>query len=373
MKPWMGTEEWESLKEVILSGWVSQGPKVQEFEHAVASFVGAKFAVATNSCTSAIHLSLRSQGVKKDDEVILPDFTCMADANAVIMADAIPVFADIDEKTFNIDHQKVEKIINEKTKAILVVDQIGLPADLDVFNEIAKKYNLVLVDDAATSLGAKYKGKYLGSHGLTATYSFHPRKMITTGEGGMLVTDDPKIAETSQILRSAGASISDLERHKAKGIILQEYYINGYNYRMTDIQAAIGLIQIKKLQDILRIRNEQAEYYTRVLSEVEELETPYVPEYANHAFSSYMLKIRKGEKIKPNDVITKMAEKNISCRFGIQPLHREPYFKNRGFSDDDFPTSNDVARRSFFIPIFPGLSEENINYIIKNLKEIFTN
>ncbi len=296
MKPWLGTEEWEVLKDVILSGWVSQGPKVQEFEQAIASFVGVKYAVATNSCTSAIHLSLRCLGVREGDEVILSDFTCMADANAVIMAGATPVFVDIDEKTFNIDPVKTEQAISEKTKAILVVDQIGLPADLDTFIEIAKKHNLRLVDDAATSLGAKYKGRYLGANGVTTMYSFHPRKMITTGEGGMLITYDKNIAEQAKILRASGASVSDLERHKAKGIILQKYYVNGYNYRMTDIQAAIGLVQMKKLPDIIRMRNEQAEYYTQAFSEIKELETPLVPKYATHAFSSYLLKIRKRRK-----------------------------------------------------------------------------
>jgi len=372
MKPWLGLEEWEVLKDIILSGWVSQGPKVQEFEEKVASFLGVKYGVGTNACTSAIHLALRLHGVKEGDEVILPDLTCMANANAVMMAGAIPVFADIDERTFNLDPEKTERMITKKTRAILVVDQIGLPADLDAFIYLSRKYGLSLIDDAATALGAQYKGKYLGAQGITATFSFHPRKMITTGEGGMLVTDDGNIAEQARILRATGASVSDLERHKAKGVILQKYYVNGYNYRLTDIQAAIGIVQMKKLPEILRQRKEQGEYYTEELKGLEYLETPFVPEYATHAFSSYMIKIKKGFKITPKDVIFKMAEKNISCRFGIQPLHREPYFENRGFLDRDYPVSCDVAERSFFIPIFPGLLKEQTDYIIRNLREIFS-
>jgi len=196
--------------------------------------------------------------------------------------------------------------------------------------------------------------------------------MITTGEGGMLVTDNCEIAENAKILRSTGASVSDLERHKAKGIILQKYYVNGYNYRMTDIQAAIGIIQMKKLPEILKQRREQSEYYTEAFSEMEQLELPYVPEYTEHAFSSYMLRIKKGIKITSTDIINKMSEKNISCRFGIQPLHKEPYFADRGFSDKDFPVSCDVAERSFFIPIFPGLMKKDIDYIISNIKEILS-
>lgn len=370
MKPWLGIEEWESLKDVILSGWISQGPKVHEFEKCVADFIGVKHAVATNSCTSALHLALRAHGVKGGDEVILPDSTCMADANAVIMAGAIPVFADIDDKTYNIDPQNVVNLITEKTRAVLIVDQIGLPADIEKFINISMRHNIILIDDAATALGAKYKGKYLGANGVTTTFSFHPRKMITTGEGGMLVTDDEKIADMSRVLRSAGASVSDLERHKAKGIILQKYYTNGYNYRMTDMQAAIGIVQMKKLPEMLKKRMQQAEFYNKAFGEIDEIDIPYVPEYATHAYSSYLLKLKRNIKIKIQDIIDKMAEKNISCRFGIQPLHREPYFRNLGLSDTDFPASCEVADRSFFIPIFPGLSEENRTYIVSCLKEL---
>lgn len=372
MKPWLGLEEWEVLKDVILSGWVSQGPKVQEFEDAVASFIGVKYAVATNSCTSAIHLALRIHGVREGDRVIIPDSTCMADANAIIMAGAIPVFVDIEEKTYNIDPKKVEDAITEKAKAILIVDQIGLPADIDKFIRIARKHKLVLIDDAATALGAKYGNKYLGSHRITATFSFHPRKMITTGEGGMLVTDDMQLAESARALRSAGASVSDLERHKAKGTILQKYYTNGYNYRMTDIQAAIGIVQMRKLPEILIQRKRQAEYYNKAFSAIEEVEVPFVPPYATHAYSSYLLKLRRHVKLTPRDIINRMADKNISCRFGIQPLHREPYFSNRRLSDSDFSVSCDIADRTFFIPIFPGLTEENLKYIVNSLKEVLS-
>ena len=324
MKPWLGLEEWESLKDVILSGWVSQGQKVQEFEQCIASFIGVKHAVATNSCTSAIHLALKAHGIKEKDEVILPDSTCMADANAVIMAGAVPVFADIDERTYNIDPKRVEDLITEKTKAILMVDQIGLPADIERFIKIASRHNLVLIDDAATSLGAKYKDKYLGAHGVTTTFSFHPRKMITTGEGGMLVTDDKEIAERARVYRSAGASVSDLERHKAKGVILQKYYTNGYNYRMTDIQATMGIVQMKKLPEMLRQRKQQAEYYNKTFSDMDEIEVPFVPPYITHAYSSYLLKLKRNVKLNVEDIIDKMAKKNISCRFGIQPLLFHP-------------------------------------------------
>lgn len=372
MRPWLGMEEWKALKDIILSGWISQGPKVQEFEDAVASFIGAKYGVATNSCTSAIHLALRIHGVKEGDEVIIPDSTCMADANAVIMAGAVPVFVDIEEKTYNINPKRIDGVISEKTRAILMVDQIGLPADIDEILKVSRKYNLVLIDDAATALGAKYKGRYLGSHGITATFSFHPRKMITTGEGGMLVTDDLHVAETARVLRAAGASVSDLERHKALGTVLQKYYTSGYNYRLTDIQAAIGIVQMKKLPEILKQRRLQADYYNEALKDMDEIEVPFVPEYATHAYSSYLLKVRKKAGLTVNDIIKGMAEKRISCRFGIQPLHLEPYFGGRGLSSADFPVSCDVAENTFFMPIFPGLTEKELKYIVKSLKEVLS-
>ncbi|MCB0507018.1 MAG: aminotransferase class V-fold PLP-dependent enzyme, partial [Bacteroidetes bacterium] len=200
MKPWLGDEEWNSLREIINSGWVSQGPKVKEFEDLVADYLGVKYAVATNACTSAMHLALRIAGVKYGDEVILCDSTCMANVNAVIMAGAIPVFVDADARTFNIDPTLIEQKITAKTKAVMNIDQIGLPNDLDAIQEICNKHNLFLLDDAATAFGATYKGKKLGANDVVSTFSFHPRKMITTGEGGMLVTNDADFAEKARIL-----------------------------------------------------------------------------------------------------------------------------------------------------------------------------
>lgn len=372
MKPFINSEEVANeIKEILDSGWISQGPKVQEFESLFAEFVGARYAVATNSCTSAIHLALICSDVICGDEVILADHTCMADANAVIMSGATPVFADVDPKTFNITPETVEKKITDRTKAILLIDQIGLPCDIDAFKELAAKYNLKLIDDSAVSLGATYKGSYLGSHDLITTYSFHPRKMITTGEGGMLVTNDKEVAERARRLRATGASVSDLERHKAKGIILQEYHESGFNYRMTDMQAILGISQMKIVNYIIQERAKLANYYDSQLADFKEIECPFVPENSTHCYSSYCLKIKDHQKYKVKDLIKFMSEKNISCRFGIQPLHREPYFANRNFVDSEYPVSNSLAESTFFIPIFPGLKLEEQDYIIKSIKEFF--
>jgi dTDP-4-amino-4,6-dideoxygalactose transaminase len=194
--------------------------------------------------------------------------------------------------------------------------------------------------------------------------------MITTGEGGMLLTDDAYIANQARILRATGASVSDLDRHKAKGIIIQKYYDSGYNYRMTDIQAAIGLVQMNRLEEIIKERAAQAKMFNDAIAEIDELIAPIVPEYATHAYSSYLIKINDTCKITPEYIVRGMAEKNISCRFGIMPLHNEPYFANDNWNDSMFPLSCKVANKTFFIPIFPGLTKENIEYIITSLKEI---
>ncbi|MDB5227217.1 MAG: DegT/DnrJ/EryC1/StrS aminotransferase [Bacteroidota bacterium] len=369
-KPWLGDEEWLAIREVIQSGWVSQGPKVMEFEELVSKYIGVKFAVATNSCTSAIHLAFRIQGVQSGDDVILADTTCMANVNAIKMAGANPVFVDIDKKTFNLDPHLIEQAITPKTKAILNIDQIGLANDLEEIKKIAQKHNLIVVDDAATAMGGKYNNTYLGSHGLTTTFSFHPRKMITTGEGGMLLTDDQDIADKARTLRSAGASVSDLDRHKAKGVILQKYYENGYNYRMTDIQAAIGIIQMSKIDQMLIERRTQAAYYDAALKDTGELQAPFVPDYATHSYSSYCITISENCNITPEEIINQMAQKNISCRFGIPPLHNEPYFSGSGWTDAQFPVSCNVFKKTFFIPIFPGLTEKNLKYIMDTLHQI---
>jgi len=373
MKPWLGREEIEAVNRVIKSGWVSQGQVVEQFEKDIADYLGAKYAVATNSCTSALHLSLRLSGVGRGDEVICPSFTCMATANAIHHTGAIPVFVDIDEKTYNLDSEKIEQAITSRTKAIMLVHQIGLPADIDAFKSIAKKNNLALIQDAATALGASYKKIKLGGDGGSTSFSFHPRKIITTGEGGMLVTNDAEFAQKAKSLGSTGASISDLKRHKAKGKLIQQYFTYGYNYRMTDMQAAMGIVQMKKIDNILKERKNQARIYNSAFVDNENIITPFVPGYANHCYSSYMIRI-KNTKINRDNILGKMADLGISCRIGIQPLHFEPFYKKqKKYKNLRLPVTEKVAKDSLFLPIFPGLTKKQQDYIIKSLIKIVSN
>lgn len=234
-KPYLTADEAQAAYDVILSGWVTQGPKVQEFEEKFAAYVGSSYAVAVSSCTTALHLSLIVAGIKPGDEVICPSMSFIATANAIVHAGAKPVFAEVN-KHFNIDAKHAETLITSKTKAILIVHQIGMPADIDTFKNICKKHNLLLIEDAACAIGSAYKGKKIGSHSDLVCFSFHPRKVITTGDGGMIATSNPEYYKRLKALRQHAMSVNDLERHKSDKIIFEEYPEVGYNYRMTNIR-----------------------------------------------------------------------------------------------------------------------------------------
>ncbi len=290
-RPHLAGDEQAAVAEVIASGWISQGPRVRAFEEAFAARVGAADAVATTSCTTALSLALHVSGVGPGDEVIVPSLSFIATANAVWHCGAQPVFADIDPRTYNLDPAAAERAITSRTKAIMPVHQVGLPADMDAFLELGRRHGLAIVEDAACAIGASYKDRPIGSLGPLACFSLHPRKVITTGEGGMIAVADPEVAERLRRLRAHGMDTSDLARHSARDIVVEAYPERGWNSRMTDMQAALGLCQLRVLDEILERRRLLAERYTTALERIPNLEAPYEPPYATRTWQSYCIRV----------------------------------------------------------------------------------
>lgn len=363
----MGEEEIRAVAEVIRSRWVSQGSRVAEFERQFAAYLGVPYAIAVSSATSALHLALLVAGVGPGDEVICPSFSFVATANSIRYVGARPVFVDIDPRTYNLDPAQVERAATAATKAVMVVHQVGLAADLDVIGQVARSRRWIVVDDAACALGSRFRGRLIGTDASLACFSFHPRKLLTTGEGGMVTTHDGAAADLLRRLRSHGASVSDLARHRAGGILFEEYPILGYNYRMTDVQAALGLVQLERLPAVLARHAEIANLYRLALEEVDEVKLPYVPEYAVHSFQSYLVRFTERARVGRDDILQSMAARGISCRRGIAPIHREPLYRPT-VDDLRLPATEEAARRTMFLPIFSEMTDEQVTFVADSLK-----
>lgn len=360
-RPDFDEREARAVSDVLASGWVSQGPMVARFEQMFAERVGAGAGVATTSCTTALHLALILAGIGPGDEVICPSYTFIATANAIRYAGATPVFADIDADTWNIDPADALRRVTARTKAILPVHQVGLAADLDALRQDLK--DIAIIEDAACAIGATYRGRPVGSHGNAACWSFHPRKTISMGEGGMLTTDDPAAAERARQLRSFGASVSDVARHQARGLVYEEYRELGYNYRMTDLQAAIGIEQLGKLDRLLARRQEIARRYDEAFRALGTVKCPARPPYAAHAFQSYGIELRADCPVDRDEILGRLIEAGIACRRGIPPIHLEPVYRDHR-PPQSLPVTESVAARSIFLPIFASLDESDQARII---------
>lgn len=354
--PYLGREEEEAAAAAVRSGWVSQGPKVREFEECFADYVGARFAVATTSCTTALHAALAAMGVGPGDEVVVPSLSFIATANAVVHAGATPVFADIDPGTCNVTAETIEKVISPLTRAVMPVHQMGLPVDLDPIMKLCRSRGLQVIEDAACAIGSAYKGKRIGGHGNLACFSFHPRKIITTGEGGMITTDDPVLAERLRRLRHHGMSVSDLERHAADRVVIESYPEIGYNYRMTDIQAAIGIVQMGKLEHIIRRRRELAAFYNRELSKLACLRVPRVPDYADHNYQSYWVELLPVARMSRDEFMQRMLDMGIATRRGIMAIHKEACYGGRACGA--LAHTEHITQNTIILPLYPSLTAE---------------
>ena len=365
--PSLGEEEAGAAQEAIRSGWVTQGPRVAAFERAVAERCGTAHAVAVSNCTSALHVSLVALGVGPGDEVICPSMSFIATANAVRHAGAVPVFAEVDSQTYNLDPDAAEAAITSRTKAIMPVHQVGLPVDVDRFVALGKRRGIHILEDAACAIGSRYKGRAVGGDGVMACFSFHPRKVLTTGEGGMITTNDAALAERLRLLRQHGMSVRDTERHTSKAVIIEEYLVAGYNFRLTDVQGAMGVEQMKKLEAIVARRRALAARYAEALAGHPWLAAPHVPEYAEPNFQSYAIRLAKDAPISRNDLMQRLLDAGISTRRGIMCSHVEPPYVGSESVRGALPISEDASARSLLIPLYPQLTREDQDRIIAAL------
>jgi len=381
-----GKEEAEAIIKPLETGWVVQGPNVAKFQEMFSEFTGASHSHATTSCTTALHLGLEAMSITTGDKVIVPSFTYVASANSVEYTGAEVVFCDIDLRTFNMDETKLEELVKNDSsiKAIMPVHLFGLCSDMPYIMELAKKYNLKIIEDSACGFDGWIGDKHSGTFGDVGCFSFHPRKSICTGEGGMLITNDDEIALKVSQLKDHGASKSDLQRHKEKGgSLLPDFTMRGYNYRMTDMQGALGVCQMNKKDYIMNGRREVASKYDIALKDIPQLITPYIPKDYKHGFQSFVCIFTDGENIdnltkeqidriniKRNIFMEKLEDMTIATRQGTHAVHTLGYYKNKNnFKDEDYLMSYAADRLSIALPLYAGMSDEEFDYVITNIKE----
>lgn len=369
--PVTGDEEWNAVREPLSTGWLTSGPKVREFEKLFAERHQVRHAMAVTSATTALHLALVALDVKPGDEVIVPAFTWVSTANVVLYCGATVVFADIDPVTFNLSVEDLKKKITTKTKAIIPVHLFGLCADMDSIRQAAP--GIPLVEDGACAAGAGYKGKPAGSLGELGCFSFHPRKSVTTGEGGMVTTNDDALAEKVGMLRNHGASISEEQRHKGpRPYILPDFNLMGFNYRMTDLQGAVGVVQIKKLDRFIEERNRWAQYYAEAFAGIGWLRTPKAPEGYSHGWQSYVTFIDESKAPHSrNDIMEKLQERGISTRPGTHAVHMLSYYKDKyGLKASDYPGAEAANNFSMSIPLHNRMSPDDYTYVVEVIKNL---
>lgn len=362
MKPYLGDKEIAAAAAAISSGWVAQGPRVAEFEARFAEHVGAAAAVAVSSCTTGLHLLLHAHGIGAGDEVVVPSLSFIASSNAPRYVGARPVFADVERTTLNMTAASIEAVLTPHTSAVIAVHQIGMPLDLDPIRKLCDARDVLLIEDAACAIGSTYKGTLVGSGPNDAAFSFHPRKVLTTGEGGMITTNDPAFATRLRRLRQHAMSVSAHERHEADAPVIEAYPELGFNFRMTDIQAAIGLVQLAKLEAMVERRRELATAYTERLAAIAGLEVLRDPEYGTTNYQSYSVIIDDPYPLSRDELMTALHNEGIATRRGVMASHREPTF-----ADDAhpvLPVTDYLADHTMILPLYHEMTESDVDRVV---------
>ncbi len=370
--PSLDDEEWHATREPLLSGWLTQGPKVKTFEKNFAERHAVPHALAVTSATTGLHLALAAQGIGPGDEVLVPAFTWVATANVILYCGATPVFVDVDPATFNIDVADLERRITRRTRAAIPVHLFGLCADIDAIRAVLPKDAFVL-EDGACAAGAAYKGRHAGALGDAAVFSFHPRKSITTGEGGMLTTADTALATRAEMLRNHGASVSEEVRHHGpKPYLMPEFNLLGFNYRMTDLQAAVGIVQLGKLDRFIDERARGAAFYRERLGHLNWLRLPDEPPDGRHAWQAFVCRIDPDRApVSRNELMERLEAVGIATRPGTHAVHMLGYYRDRfGFSPDDFPGARDADRQSLAIPLHNRMDDEDYAYVAQEILKV---
>jgi perosamine synthetase len=368
MRPWLGEEEAAAAADAVRSGWVAQGPRVAEFERAFAGYVGAAHGVAVSSCTTALHLALVALGIGPGDEVVVPSLSFIATANAARYVGATPVFADVDLDTGNVTVDTVDAVRTPRTRAVIAVHQGGVPFDVTVLRSACQGWEIPLVEDAACAAGATVRGRSVGAGALIAAWSFHPRKLLTTGEGGALTLDDADRTARLRRLREHGMNVSAADRHASARPVLESYLETGFNYRMTDIQAAIGLVQLGKLGTMVARRRELAARYHDLLSDVDGLSPVRDPAYGHGNYQSFWVRLDEAYGCGRDATLAGLAEAGVSARRGIMAAHCEPAYA--GVDHPPLPVTERLTRDSLILPLYHELSTADQDHVVETLRKL---
>ncbi|KNH22254.1 glutamine--scyllo-inositol aminotransferase [Arthrobacter sp. ZBG10] len=372
MKPLLGEEEAKALADVVASGWVAQGPKVKEFETLFAAGQSVRHAVATSSCTTALHLALVVAGIGPGDDVLVPSLSFIATANAVTYVGARPVFCDVDPATGNVTAETIHAALTLDTRAVIVVDQGGVPLDLDPIRELCDRHEITVIEDAACAVGSTYKGKPVGTRADIAVWSFHPRKILTTGEGGMLTTNRADWAARARTLREHSMSVSATDRHGSVLAPPEVYLEVGFNYRMTDLQAAVGIVQLGRLPEILQRRRDIASRYVAGLAGLRGLRLVSDPPYGTTNYQSFWIEVLPSFATSREGLMEKLADAGISARRGIMAAHRQPAYRWRDGGNASLQHTERLNDRTLILPVFHDLSDEGLGRIISTIRAAAT-